>query len=452
MSTFEKTFSNGDIIIREGDSGNTFFQLLEGNVAVYKNYGEGDEVQVAVIEPGQYFGEMAVIETYPRSSTVVATGDVKVVEIPAEALNEYFTQNPDKILAIMEVFGSRIKKMTDDCNEAKKYFIKFTDRYDKSDYFEFEDDVNNDDVEELSVIKGNAGMGNKLAVDIMNGEGPDILMNVSQFGQLNNSNYLVDLSPFVKDRDMYFSNIIDGSRIDGALYQVPVSFSLEGIIVRKKDIGSSGKGFTLDEYREFISKGANGKDPILFGQATYFAMLFNSMSDKFIANGKVDLSAPEFAQLADYVKDNVREKGTTYNVEFDGLDPMAEYVKHCRGFGEFFQLMRTATSGQNGETLAGIPSCDGRGPRFSTECSVAVSAQALDINACGEFVKILLSEDIQTEIAKNDLFVINRNAFKKAAAAGVEYYNGGGQWFGGGKGISPSGLHIKLKEKDNFSL
>ena len=330
----------------------------------------------------------------------------------------------------------------------KKYFIKFTDRYDKSDCFEFEDDVNNDDVEELSVIKGNAEMGNKLAVDIMNGEGPDILMNVSQFGQLNNSNYLVDLSPFVKDRDMYFSNIIDGSRIDGALYQVPVSFSLEGIIVRKKDIGSSGKGFTLDEYREFISKGANGKDPILFGQATYFAMLFNSMSDKFIANGKVDLSAPEFAQLADYVKDNVREKGTTYNVEFDGLDPMAEYVKHCRGFGEFFQLMRTATSGQNGETLAGIPSCDGRGPRFSTECSVAVSAQALDINACGEFVKILLSEDIQTEIAKNDLFVINRNAFKKAAAAGVEYYNGGGQWYGGGKGISPIGLHIKLKEKD----
>ena len=120
MSTFEKTFSNGDIIIREGDSGNTFFQLLEGEVAVYKNYGKGDEVQVAVIEPGQYFGEMAVIETYPRSSTVVATGDVKVVEIPAEALNEYFTQNPDKILAIMEVFGSRIKKMTEDCNEAKK--------------------------------------------------------------------------------------------------------------------------------------------------------------------------------------------------------------------------------------------------------------------------------------------------------------------------------------------
>ena len=120
MSTFERTFNGGEVIIREGDSGNTFFQLLEGRVGVFKNYDKDDEVQVAVIEPGQYFGEMAVIENYPRSSTVVAIGDVKVVEIPAEALNEYFTQNPDKILSIMEVFGSRIKKMTDDCNEAKK--------------------------------------------------------------------------------------------------------------------------------------------------------------------------------------------------------------------------------------------------------------------------------------------------------------------------------------------
>ena len=120
MSTFERTFNGGEVIIREGDTGNTFFQLLEGKVGVFKNYDKADEVQVAVIEPGQYFGEMAVIETYPRSSTVVAIGDVKVVEIPAVALNEYFTQNPDKILSIMEVFGSRIKKMTDDANEAKK--------------------------------------------------------------------------------------------------------------------------------------------------------------------------------------------------------------------------------------------------------------------------------------------------------------------------------------------
>ena len=100
MSTIEQTFGNGDVIIKEGDSGNTFFQLLEGKVGVYKDYDKADEVKLAVLEQGQYFGEMAVIENYPRSSTIVAEGDVKVLEIAAEELKEYISQNPDKILEI----------------------------------------------------------------------------------------------------------------------------------------------------------------------------------------------------------------------------------------------------------------------------------------------------------------------------------------------------------------
>ena len=52
MSTIEKTFNNGEVIIKEGDSGNTFFQLLEGKAAVYKNYGQNDEVQVAILDQG----------------------------------------------------------------------------------------------------------------------------------------------------------------------------------------------------------------------------------------------------------------------------------------------------------------------------------------------------------------------------------------------------------------
>ena len=121
MSTIEKTFANGEIIIKEGDSGNTFFQLLEGNATVYKNYDQKDEVTIATLGPGQYFGEMAVIEnSYPRSTTVVADGEAKVVEIAAEELNEYLTQNPDKILAIMKLLGTRIKTTTEDYNEAKK--------------------------------------------------------------------------------------------------------------------------------------------------------------------------------------------------------------------------------------------------------------------------------------------------------------------------------------------
>lgn len=122
MSTIEKTFSNGEVIIKEGDSGNSFFQILEGTATVYKNYGKDDQVKLTVLTPGQYFGEMAVIETYPRSSTVVADGDVKVVEIPGEDLNTYYRENPDEIVSIMKHLGNRLKQLTADYNEAKGLF------------------------------------------------------------------------------------------------------------------------------------------------------------------------------------------------------------------------------------------------------------------------------------------------------------------------------------------
>ena len=64
----------------------------------------------------------------------------------------------------------------------------------------------------------------------MNGDGPDILVNTSEFVQINNSNCLADLTPYVKDLDpeQYFTNIIEGSKIDGKIYQLPVSFSERG--------------------------------------------------------------------------------------------------------------------------------------------------------------------------------------------------------------------------------
>ena len=83
----------------------------------------------------------------------------------------------------------------------------------------------------------------------------------------------------------------------------------------------TGTGFTTKEYESFLrgEDTLNGKDIITVGQPYYFAKLFNAMSDKFIKNGKVDLSAPEFKILADYVKDNVPEKGRKWDSSDEDL-------------------------------------------------------------------------------------------------------------------------------------
>ena len=127
MSTIEKTFAGGEIIIKEGDIGNSFFQLLEGSAQVYLNYGEADQVKLTELVPGKYFGEMAVIESYPRSTTVVAGEGAKVIEIEADELKEYFAQYPEKIIDIMMCLGNRLKELTADYDEAKQVLAGMKD-------------------------------------------------------------------------------------------------------------------------------------------------------------------------------------------------------------------------------------------------------------------------------------------------------------------------------------
>ena len=328
-----------------------------------------------------------------------------------------------------------------------KYFIEYALNYDDTNIIDDTYDDNNEDVWMMTKTRNNSSLSNKLAIDIMNGDAPDILLDCSSFSVLNNSNCLADLTPFVKDADpdKYFTNIIEGSKTDGAIYQLPVSFKLEGIMTKTANAGSSGKGFTLDEYIKFTDEVMNGNDPIVYGQAVYFSLLFNSMRDEFISKGKVDLSKPEFKILADYVKDNVRENGISINDWYQKAaggegNPKGEYIEYCTGIGGYyFNGMGIASYGK-GVAMLGLPSLDGRGPRFIPSRSVAISSQATDIKACGEFVKLLLTDEFQTKVAMNDEFVLSREAYKAAGSAAVTYYTNGGSSYMGGNGSGSGGM------------
>jgi len=110
----EKRFQNGEIIFKEGDIGTSFFQIIEGTVEVISGYGSDKERSLTELSAGDFFGEMAVIEAYPRSNTVVAKDNALVVEIPENELNSYFEENPGMILKIMNHLGKRIKELTAD--------------------------------------------------------------------------------------------------------------------------------------------------------------------------------------------------------------------------------------------------------------------------------------------------------------------------------------------------
>ena len=325
------------------------------------------------------------------------------------------------------------------------HFIEVRDRYSNVDAGIDFSNINSDDEYQKANIKSEAVMSNELAMDILNGEGPDILLNSSSLGQLNNSNYLVDLNKYVGDLDpdKYFTNVADAAKIDGKLYQLPVCYMVTGILTDSKYAGKSGVGFTTAEYEKFLKDTLNGQDVINLGQAVYFTKLYAAMSDKFTVDGKVDFTGPEFAGLAEFVKNNVPENSKSWNDLYNNGDDVvyasgvgitafkgdkainnnvAVYTS-IYGIGGYFVQMAQLNGAS---AMLGIPSTDGRGPLLEPAFSVAVSAQSKNADACGEFVKMLMSDDVQLAIAESDTLVLNRKAFRDSSKAVIEYFNGEG--------------------------
>ena len=119
MGLAEKTYKKGEIIIKEGDVGKTLFYINEGKAGVYVDYGKKNPFRLGFVEAGEFFGEMAILEAYPRSATVVAERNISVIEIPGDDMNSFFSENPDQIIELMKLLGSRIQTMAADYIESQ---------------------------------------------------------------------------------------------------------------------------------------------------------------------------------------------------------------------------------------------------------------------------------------------------------------------------------------------
>jgi serine/threonine-protein kinase len=82
-----KTFAAGEIIFREGDKGDAAYMIVAGRCRAFRSVDGVDET-LAMMEPGDAFGEMALILFEPRAATVVALDDVTVLVLDQTTMNE----------------------------------------------------------------------------------------------------------------------------------------------------------------------------------------------------------------------------------------------------------------------------------------------------------------------------------------------------------------------------
>ncbi|HEY5496382.1 MAG TPA: cyclic nucleotide-binding domain-containing protein, partial [Candidatus Limnocylindrales bacterium] len=98
----------GAVIIREGDTGDSLFVVLAGELAVTKRSGKVD-VPLAVVGPGEVQGELAVLEGRPRTATVRAVGPATLLCLRRDALLDVLGRQPELALSLLRTTAGRLR-------------------------------------------------------------------------------------------------------------------------------------------------------------------------------------------------------------------------------------------------------------------------------------------------------------------------------------------------------
>ncbi len=111
------TYNAGQVIFKQGAFEHTMYDVVSGRVGICVDHQTDREKQIAELGSEEIFGEMGLIEAYPRFATAVALEDHTVLsEIEESELMDYFRDKPEKSFKLLKLLSQRIRE-TDE-----KYF------------------------------------------------------------------------------------------------------------------------------------------------------------------------------------------------------------------------------------------------------------------------------------------------------------------------------------------
>jgi CRP-like cAMP-binding protein len=87
------TLNPGDVVFREGETGRELFVLLSGEMEVVKASKGLREARVAVFGPGDWFGDMSILDVMPRSATVRSVAPSRVLKMSASDLEALYRRD-----------------------------------------------------------------------------------------------------------------------------------------------------------------------------------------------------------------------------------------------------------------------------------------------------------------------------------------------------------------------
>lgn len=103
-----RRFGPGETIIQEGDPGRSFFVIVEGKVRVFKKLADGQDLQLAELGEGAFFGEMALLSGAARTAHVAALEDTELLEVTDVVLHEIVEKHPSVASSLKNFYRQRL--------------------------------------------------------------------------------------------------------------------------------------------------------------------------------------------------------------------------------------------------------------------------------------------------------------------------------------------------------
>jgi CRP-like cAMP-binding protein len=113
----ERHYAAGERIIEKDDTGASLFLICQGKVRVVLPKQDREDIELNLLQAGEFFGEMSLFDGKPRSAIVYADTDTTVIEVQREQFLDQVSSKPDLALKILSVMADRVRHSDDRIDE-----------------------------------------------------------------------------------------------------------------------------------------------------------------------------------------------------------------------------------------------------------------------------------------------------------------------------------------------
>jgi CRP/FNR family transcriptional regulator, cyclic AMP receptor protein len=108
-----RNLKKGDVLFRKGDEGTALYSIIKGRMKITVPSKLGDEITLAILSPGDFFGEMALLDGLPRSADATAVEETLLYVLNRSDFLSFLIHNENAVRSILDALSSRLRK-TDD--------------------------------------------------------------------------------------------------------------------------------------------------------------------------------------------------------------------------------------------------------------------------------------------------------------------------------------------------